>query len=100
MREDALDHRGLEDRRDDLELSAAVGAVLEVDLEDPLEQPGPADARRPAVCAAGLSGVELRRVGILVGTCRHQGYYGELVWILTMMELWLRAHAGSRRLVG
>jgi len=51
--------------------SAAVGAVLEVDLEDPLEQPGPADARRPAVCATGLGGVERRRVGILVGTCRH-----------------------------
>ena len=54
-------------------LVAAVRAVLEVDLEDALEQPGPADANRPGVCAAWLSGVELRRVGILVGTCRdHQ----------------------------
>jgi asparagine synthase (glutamine-hydrolysing) len=27
---------------------------------------------------------------------RHPGYYGELVWILSMLEFWLRKHAGSR----
>ncbi|THF63645.1 asparagine synthase [Pseudothauera nasutitermitis] len=25
----------------------------------------------------------------------HPGYYGEMVWILTMLELWLRAHPGA-----
>jgi asparagine synthase (glutamine-hydrolysing) len=30
----------------------------------------------------------------------HPGYYGELVWILTMLELWLRRHAGSRAMAG
>ena len=28
----------------------------------------------------------------------HPGYYGELVWILTMLELWLRAQGGTRSL--
>jgi hypothetical protein len=42
LREDALDHRRLEDGRDDLEFTAAVGAMLKFDLEDTLEQPVPA----------------------------------------------------------
>ncbi|MBA2721838.1 MAG: hypothetical protein H0U56_02840 [Methylibium sp.] len=38
VREGPFDHRRIEDRREDLELTTAVRAVLEVDLEDPLEQ--------------------------------------------------------------
>jgi len=41
VREDLLDQRLLPDLRDDLQLSAAVRAMLHVDLEDPLEQLGP-----------------------------------------------------------
>jgi len=44
--------------------------VLEVDLEVALEQPSQLMRTGPGVCAAWLSGGELRRVGILVGTCR------------------------------
>ena len=33
-------------RGDDLQAAAAVGAVFDVDVEDPFEQPGPTDARR------------------------------------------------------
>jgi len=55
MRQDALDYRRFEDGGDDLELTTAVRAVLDVDLEHPLEQPSPADARRPAMRAAWLS---------------------------------------------
>jgi len=48
--EDLLDHRPLEDGRDDLELrGAAVRAVLHVDVEHALEQPRPADAVRPGL---------------------------------------------------
>ena len=44
MAQDLLDHRPLEDGRDDLELpGAAVWAVLHVDVEDALEKPRPAD---------------------------------------------------------
>ena len=41
VREDLLDHRLLQDRRDDLQLAAAVRAVFQVDLEHPLEQLDP-----------------------------------------------------------
>ena len=51
--EDPLDHRRLDNGRNDLELAAAVRAVLEVDLEDTLEQPGPAQSRGRSVHAAG-----------------------------------------------
>jgi len=27
----------------------------------------------------------------------HPGYYGEMVWILTMLELWLQGHAPNHR---
>lgn len=30
----------------------------------------------------------------------HPGYYGEMVWILTMLEQWLRAHAPEYRMTG
>ena len=46
VREELLYHRRFENGRDDLELTAAVRAMLKVDLEYPFEQPGPADARR------------------------------------------------------
>jgi hypothetical protein len=50
MAKDLLDHRPLEDGRDDLQLpAAAVRAVLHVDVEDALEQPRPADAMRPVL---------------------------------------------------
>ena len=37
MREDLLDDRLLQDRRDDLQLTATVRAVLQVEIEHPLE---------------------------------------------------------------
>ncbi len=47
VRQDLLDHRPLEDGRDDLQFpAAAVRAVLHIDVEDPLEQPRQADAVR------------------------------------------------------
>ena len=42
IHEDLLDDRLLEDRRDDLQLAAAVRAVRHVDFERALEQLGPA----------------------------------------------------------
>jgi asparagine synthase (glutamine-hydrolysing) len=30
----------------------------------------------------------------------HPGYYGEMVWILTMLELWLQTHAPGFRITG
>jgi len=49
VREDLFDHWLFHDRRDDLQLAAAVRAVLHVDLEDPLEQLGPAQPNRTVV---------------------------------------------------
>ncbi|MCC7150603.1 MAG: hypothetical protein IT501_01265 [Rubrivivax sp.] len=47
MRQDLLDDRPLEDGRDDLLFpGAAVWAGVHIDIEDPLEQPRPADALR------------------------------------------------------
>ena len=54
MAEDLDDHRRIFDALsfdaaqggDDLQGAAAVGAVFDVDVEDPFEQPGPAHARR------------------------------------------------------
>ena len=46
MAEDFGDHRWIFNRGDDLQGAAAVRAVLDVDVEDPFEQPGPAHARR------------------------------------------------------
>jgi hypothetical protein len=40
VREDLLDHRLLQDRRNDLQLTAAVRAVFHVDREQTLEQLG------------------------------------------------------------
>jgi len=49
MREDLLDHWLLHDRRDDLQLAAAVRAVRHVDLEHALQQLGPAQPNRTVV---------------------------------------------------
>jgi len=63
MSKDSDNHRRIFDRSDDLQSAAAVRAVLNVDVEDPLEQPGPTHARRRAlrvrVIACGL-GCRLR----------------------------------------
>src|SRR5215471_2227840 len=46
MAEDFDDHRRIFNRSDDLQTTAAVGAVVDIDVEDPFEQSGPAHARR------------------------------------------------------
>ena len=51
LREDLLDHRLLEGRRDDRQLATAVWAVFHVDLEHALEQLGPAQLHRVVVRA-------------------------------------------------
>ena len=89
--EDPLDHRRFEDRRDDRGLAAAVRAVLEVALEYALEQPGPVDANRSGVCAAWLGGVELRRVGILVGTAASSGGPRSCAAAPAALHWWVRA---------
>jgi asparagine synthase (glutamine-hydrolysing) len=33
-----------------------------------------------------------------VDLAAHPGYYGEMVWIISMMEFWLREHADGVRL--
>jgi len=61
--QDLLDHRPLEDGRNDLELTAAaVRAVLHVDIEHALAQPGPADAVRSSLDLLYFA---------LGGGCRH-----------------------------
>ena len=49
MRKDLLDHRLLQDRRDDPRLAAAVRAVLQVEIEHPLEQLDPAQPHRAMI---------------------------------------------------
>src|SRR5918999_519055 len=46
MAEDFDNHRRIFDRCDDLQGSAAVRALFDVDVEDPFEKPGPTHARR------------------------------------------------------
>jgi len=65
--EDPLYHWRLQDGRNDLELAPVVRAVLHVDLEHALEQPGPTDARRQAMRAAWLGRRQLRFAGGLLG---------------------------------
>jgi hypothetical protein len=45
MGEDPEDHWRIFDGGDDLQGAGAVRAVVDVDIEDPFEQPGPTDAR-------------------------------------------------------
>ena len=49
MAEDFDNYRRIFDRGDDLQAAAAVRAVLDVDVADPFEQPGPTQARRRAL---------------------------------------------------
>ena len=70
--EDALDHRRLQDRGDNLQLAAAVRAVLHVDLEHALEQSRPADARRPAAQVIRLVFLRFRSGStVVIVPCRH-----------------------------
>ncbi len=69
VREDLLDHRLLEDRRDDLQLAAAVRAVRHVDLEHALEQLGPAQPHWAVVRARRLA---------FGGRCGQRGWFGRL----------------------
>ena len=55
VREDLRDHRLFQDRRDDLRLATVVRAVFQVDLEDPLEQLGPAQPHRAMVRTGRLA---------------------------------------------
>ena len=55
MAEDLVDHRRIFDRSADLQIAAAVGAALDVKVEDPLEQSSPAHGRR-FFLRRGLSG--------------------------------------------
>ena len=48
---------------DDLQAAGAVGAVLDVDVEDPFEQPGPTQARRRALRVSGSLGDSVARSG-------------------------------------
>ena len=49
MSENPGNHGGLFDGGDDFQGAATVGAVFEVDIEDPFEEPGPAQAGRGRV---------------------------------------------------
>ena len=55
VREDLLDDWRFQDRRNDLALTAAVRAVLQVQLEHTLEQLGPAQLHRPVVRTVRLA---------------------------------------------
>jgi len=55
MREDLLDHWLFKDRRDDLQRAAAVRVARHVDLEDALEQLGPAQPPRALVRTGRLA---------------------------------------------
>ncbi len=63
MGEDLLDHGRLQDRCDDLQLAAAVRAVLKVEIKDALEQTGQTRAMRPVRSVVGLARLRLRRRG-------------------------------------
>ena len=71
-RADPLENGRFDDGRDDLELTIAVRAVLHIDLKDPLEQPGQADARLPScadlVVAASSSPQPRERLGAMPET--------------------------------
>jgi len=73
MGEDFGDHRGIYEGGDDLQGSAALETLFNIDIEYPFEQPGPADARRRrgmgrvSVNLCGVSCVD-RRAGDDRGT--------------------------------
>jgi len=55
VHEDFLDHRLLKDGGDDLQLAAAVRAVLEVEIKHALEQPHPTQPHRAVVRTVRLA---------------------------------------------
>jgi len=55
VRAGLLDHRLFEDRRDDPQFATAVRAVFRVDLENPLQQLGPAQPHRKVVRTVRLA---------------------------------------------
>ena len=55
VHEELLDHRLFQDGSDELQLTAAARAVRQVDLEDALEQPGPAQPHRAMVRTVRLA---------------------------------------------
>jgi hypothetical protein len=68
--EGLLDHRSLEDGRDDLQFpGTTVRPVVHVDAEDPFEQPHPADAMWP----------DLDRLDLALGS--RSGFGGRLLLI-------------------
>ena len=71
MREDLFDDRLLQDRRDDLELATAIRAVRQVELEHPLERPGPAQPHRSVVHTVRPALVRLCLLGWRLGLLRH-----------------------------
>jgi asparagine synthase (glutamine-hydrolysing) len=45
----------------------------------------------------GITNKSVARVLMKDRLHEHPGYYGELVWILTVMSQWLDSHSGARR---
>jgi hypothetical protein len=64
VHEDLLDHRRLQDRRDDPQIATAVRAVLQVKVEHPLEQLGPPSSAAPL---GGAHSSPRTRQALLVG---------------------------------
>jgi hypothetical protein len=64
--EDVRNDGAMFDGGDDLQRAAATGAVFQVDIEHPLEQPGPAQAGRR--CGRGASAWSAEGVWVLTGT--------------------------------
>jgi asparagine synthase (glutamine-hydrolysing) len=49
------------------------------------------------LAARGIVRADFVRILCAARLAEHPGYYGELVWILMMLELWLRQHAPRER---
>ena len=75
MREDFLDHRLFQDRRNHLQLTATIRAVLQIQIDHPSEQLCPAQLHRAVVRAVRFSRGEHRfldrRFGLLQYLLRH-----------------------------
>ena len=71
VREDLLDHRLLQDRRDDLELAAAVRTVLQVEIEHAFVQLGPTQPHRALTRAVRLALGGRCFLGGRLGLLRH-----------------------------
>ena len=71
VREDLLDHRLFQNRGDDLQLAAAVRAVLQVELKHALEQPRPTQPHRAVVRTVRLALGGRRGLRGRIGLSRH-----------------------------